>query len=76
MADINADLDRALADGRITLDDATEVQRFAAFLEEAGPASDKARGAAAWKKHYPEDYTKALADYQARQGKTDTKEDT
>lgn len=61
-------LDRACADGHISVADADEVRRFADFLGEAGPPGSR-RGFEAWRKHYPKQYEKALAEHRARTDK-------
>lgn len=54
-----------------------EIRTFAAFLAEAGPYKDrvtpegKKQFTEAWKKHYPEDYARAIADRKAREAAKD-----
>jgi hypothetical protein len=61
--DLDAQLDRDCADGRITVDDADQIRTFAAFLNDTGPAPRKPGGnrlryLAAIAEHYPEDYAR------------------
>lgn len=76
MADFDAALDRAQADGRITTDDADEVRLFGDFLiatagiptqADARTPEQQAAFSAAYAEHYPDDYARSLAEQQARQ---------
>lgn len=78
MADFDAQLERAQADGRISIEDADEIRTFRDFLEAtadlpgpATPAQDwtpeqRRRYAEAYRDHYPDDYAHALAEHRAR----------
>lgn len=53
-------LDQAVVEGRATREDADEIKRFAAYLEDAGPPPghpdhNHDRAVAAFHKHYPEE---------------------
>ncbi|WP_311208755.1 MULTISPECIES: hypothetical protein [unclassified Aeromicrobium] len=60
------------ADGRITVHDADEVRRFAAFLADAPSHADRGTEHGrrsflnAWAHYYPDDYARALQDGRAR----------
>lgn len=45
MADFDQQIADALADGRMSAEDAETIQEFAAFLRESGPVGDKSPGA-------------------------------
>lgn len=71
MADLDAQLERAQADGRLSPEDADEVRNFAGFLEAAGPGPgrpgfDRRRFGQVYREHYPDDYARAIAEQQAR----------
>lgn len=61
---LHSNLEQMQADGLITPDDADEIRTFAAFLDEVGP--DRRNVRAAYAKHYPEDYARAVAEQEAR----------
>jgi hypothetical protein len=66
-----ADLERMQADGQITTEDADEVRNFVSFLRECGPHHsspdfDPKRFGDAYRKHYPEDYARVIAEHRAR----------
>lgn len=65
MSDLNDQINQACADGKLSVDDADEVRRFAGFLTEAGNPGSR-QGFEAWRKYYPEDYRQALREAQAR----------
>ena len=65
-------LERMQADGRISPEDADEVRNFADFLKECGPypgkpGSDRKRFREAYRKHYPDDFARAVAERDARE---------
>ncbi len=69
--DVDAQIDRAVTEEKLTGGDAEEIRRFAHFLEEAGPPPpspdfDKARFSAAYKQYYPAEYARAVAEQQAK----------
>jgi hypothetical protein len=72
MSDLDEQIERMCADGKITPEDADQVRTFAEFLSDAGPYAEREtpegrkRFVAAWKKHYPEDYAQAAAEKEAR----------
>lgn len=73
MADINEQVEKMLADGKITQQDADEIENFAAFLTEAPPVNarttpeEREHFRKVYAKYYPEDYARAVAEQQARQ---------
>lgn len=71
MTELDDQLNKAVEDGKIDFRDAAEVQRFAEFLDEAGPPNGSHRSFEAWRKHYPEDYAKALAEREVRKVRDD-----
>lgn len=58
-----AHLEQLQADGKIGPHDADQVRTFAAFLTDQAELGV----GAAYRKHYPEDYARAVAEHQARQ---------
>lgn len=74
MSDFEERLERACADGKVSLGDADEIRNFASFLEACGgtvgPDSspeERRRFREAYRTHYPEDYERAVAEQARRE---------